>query len=450
MSSKTETADAGLSHSKRGLFGSRSLETVDDTGSVPSGGHTTFWHAAVSRPFLVLVTLWPWRSLAYLATSLPVAVSWALLCWPLLLLSGLPLATVERRRIVLMESVPTPSPHSRFPGIVGSRDWVRTRLRETATWRELAYGLLFLPLAVVEAVIVTLLVAVPLTLLASPLLRVTDAIGPEEANMLAGSRFLPAAPWVADIAIGIAALVVSAYLAMVLAAGRARFTRLMLTTDREEELDERLGEAVRSRSRLVDAFTAERRRIERDLHDGAQQRLTSVIMRLGMARTQFDTDPDRSRLLIEQAYDDARTTLTELRDLVYGIHPAALSERGLVAALEELADTCPIPVVVDANGAKRAPAVIESTAYFCAAEAIANAVRHSRAVEIHLFLRTDGDPIQRLLLRVSDDGVGGAAPESDSGLTGLADRAAAYGGLVRLSSPPGGPTTVEVEIPCAW
>ncbi|MBB6122282.1 sensor domain-containing protein [Nocardiopsis algeriensis] len=376
------------------------------------------------------------------------AALWALLCWPLLLLSGLPLGAVERRRLALMESAPTPSPHIPFPGPIGSPRWVKARLRETVTWQELAYGLLLLPLALVEAVTVIVLVAIPLTLLASPLLQTTGVLSPKEADMLVGAHLLPAAPWVADIVVGTVALVASAYFAMVLAAGRARLVRLMLTTGREEELDERLGEAIRSRSRLVDAFTAERRRIERDLHDGAQQRLTAVVMRLGMARTRFETDPARARALVEQAYEDARATLTELRDLVHGIHPAALTERGLAAALDELADTCPIPAGVDTEGARRMPPAIESTLYFCAAEAVNNAVRHSGADEIELFLRAVGGPRGRVLLRVSDNGAGGAVPKAGSGLAGLADRSAAYGGEVRLSSPPGGPTVVEVEIPC--
>ncbi|RKS05067.1 signal transduction histidine kinase [Nocardiopsis sp. Huas11] len=417
--------------------------------SVPPPGGEGFWRAAARRPFLVLASAWPWRALAYLATSAPVALAWVLLCWPLLLLSGLPLGAVERRRLRLMGSAPAPSPHAPSPGALGSPAWVRARLHETATWRELAYGLLLLPLALAEAVAVTLLVAVPLSLLAAPLLRATDALEPAEVAALAGTRLLPAMPWAADLALGLLALPVSAYLAMALAAGRARLARLMVTADREEELDDRLGEVVRSRSRIVDAFTSERRRIERDLHDGAQQRLTSVIMRLGMARSRFEADPGQARALVDQAYEDARLTLSELRDLVHGIHPAVLDERGLAAALEELADACPVPASLDAEGAAPVPPAVASTAYFCAAEALANAVRHARPTEITLYLRTSTGPRGRVLLRVGDDGVGGADPRAGTGLTGLADRAAALEGLVRLSSPPGGPTVVEVEIPCA-
>ncbi|MFE3459599.1 sensor histidine kinase [Nocardiopsis aegyptia] len=417
--------------------------------SDPPPGPEDFWRAAARRPFLVLVSAWPWRSLAYLATSLPVAVVWALLCWPLLLLSGLPLGAVERRRLRLMAPLPVSSPHAAASGPPGSRAWLRTRLHETATWRALAYAVLFPPLALVEAVAAALLVAVPLTLLASPLLRTTGALAPGEAAATAGARLLPSMPWAADIALGLVALPVCAYLAMVLAAGRARLARILLTADREEELDDRLGEVVRSRTRIVDAFTSERRRIERDLHDGAQQRLTSVIMRLGMARSRFDADPDQARALVERAYEDARLTLAELRDLVHGIHPAVLDERGLAAALEELADTCPVPVSLDAQGTGPVPPAVASTAYFCAAEALANAVRHAGAEEVALSLRTSTGPRGRVLLRVVDDGRGGADPRDGTGLTGLADRAAALEGLVRLSSPPGGPTVVEVEIPCA-
>jgi signal transduction histidine kinase len=378
-----------------------------------------------------------------------VAIGWALSCWPLLLLSGLPLGAVERRRLRWMDPRPAPSPHAPSPGAIGSPAWIRARLHEPATWRELAYGLFLLPLALAEAVLVTVLVTVPPTLLASPLLGAIGAMDQAELSATAGARLLPSAPWAADVALGLVALPVAAYVAMAVAAGRARLTRLMIAADREEELDDRLGEVVRSRSRIVDAFTSERRRIERDLHDGAQQRLTSVIMRLGMARSRFDADPDQARTLVDQAYEDARRTLAELRDLVHGIHPAVLDERGLAAALEELADTCPLPAVVDADGAATVPPAVAATAYFCAAEAVANAVRHSGAREVALFLRTDTGPRGRVLLRVSDDGAGGADPRRGSGLTGLADRAAALDGLVRLSSPPGGPTVVEVEIPCA-
>ncbi|XKK39797.1 histidine kinase [Nocardiopsis sp. ARC36] len=205
----------------------------------------------------------------------------------------------------------------------------------------------------------------------------------------------------------------------------------------------------RSRTRIVDGFTAERRRIERDLHDGAQQRLTALVVRLGMASSRFDDDPEQARALVAQAHADARAALVELRELVHGIHPAALTERGLVAALEELADTQQVEVAVEAGDVGRLPDAVESTAYFCAAEAVANAARHSGADTVRVGLRVNGGARRgTLLLTVTDDGRGGADPVRGSGLTGLADRAAALGGRVSLTSPGGGPTTVEVRIPC--
>ncbi|SHI64277.1 Signal transduction histidine kinase [Nocardiopsis flavescens] len=415
-----------------------------DGPAVPGPG---FPGAVAGGPLRVPLTLWPLRSLLYLATSLPVAVVWAAVCWPLGLLAGVPLGAVERRRLALVDRAAAPSPHGPASAPVPSARWIRLRAREAATWRELAYGLLLLPLALLEAVAVVLLVSLPLTLLLSPLLRATGGLDARESSLTAGARLFPALPWAADMALGALALVAAAYLVTALAVGRARLARVMLAADREEELGERLGEAVRSRTRLADAFTAERRRIERDLHDGAQQRLTVLTLRLGMARTRFDADPEQARELVEQAYEEARGALAELRELVHGIHPAALTERGLVGALEELADSCPVPVVLDAGETGRLPGAVESTAYFCAREALGNAVRHSGAGEIRLSVRVSR--AGSLVLRVVDDGVGGADPGRGSGLAGLADRAGAYLGTVRLSSPAGGPTSVEVEIPCA-
>ncbi|MFD3684809.1 sensor histidine kinase [Nocardiopsis sp. NPDC058631] len=400
---------------------------------------TALWPALVRRPVAVLLTPWPWRALLYLATSAPVAVAWSVLCWPLLTLAGVPLGAVERRRLALVGGAPAPSPHTPPPPGTGPSGWARWRSREAATWLELAHGLLLVLLCVVELVLVVLLAGVPAALLASPLLRAAQG----------ADNTVTAVP---DILLGLAVLPPAAYLTMVLAAGRARLARALLTAPQGEELAE-LGERLvlvsRSRTRIVDGFTAERRRIERDLHDGAQQRLTALVMRLGMAADRFDEDPDQARALVGQAHADARAALAELRELVHGIHPAALTERGLVAALEELADTQQVEVAVAAGGVGRLPDAVESTAYFCAAEAVANAARHSGAETVRVGLRVGGAARRRaLLLTVTDDGRGGADPGRGSGLTGLADRAAALGGRVSLTSPGGGPTTVEVRIPC--
>ncbi|UNO38544.1 histidine kinase [Streptomyces sp. MST-110588] len=234
------------------------------------------------------------------------------------------------------------------------------------------------------------------------------------------------------------------------AAARARLAASVLTRGRAEDgdgggPDRRIGQLVRSRARILGAYDAERRRIERDLHDGAQQRLTGLIMTLGLARLELPDAPPAARELLETAYREARTTLTELRDLVHGIYPSVLTDRGLPAALTRLAEDSAVPVELDVDLPERPSEAVEAATYFVACEALANVAKHSGAATARLSLRRRG---ARLVLEVYDDGVGGADAESGSGLLGLADRVAAFEGTVHLSSPAGGPTLLHVEIPC--
>src|SRR5690606_21673270 len=232
---------------------------------------------------------WPWRGLLYLVTSLPLAVLWLSLCWPLLAVAGIPLGAVERRRLRLLERRPADTPHEPA-GSGGPFGWARQRLREAATWLELSYGLLLTVVGLVEWVAAVVAAGIPLTLLAAPVLRAAGLVPAGDLAGLAGGRLLPGLGDAGSVLLGLLALPVAAYLVTVLAAGHARVARLLLTADRGEELDRRLGEVIRSRARIVDAFTAERRSIERNLHDGAQQRLTALVMRLGMALARFDDD----------------------------------------------------------------------------------------------------------------------------------------------------------------
>jgi len=204
-------------------------------------------------------------------------------------------------------------------------------------------------------------------------------------------------------------------------------------------------ELTRSRARIVDAYEAERRRLERDLHDGVQQRLTALIMTIGLARLELADGPAGARELAARAPDEARQTLTELRDLVRGIHPAVLADRGLGAAVEAVAERSPVPVRLDVDLRGRLPDPGESAAYFVVCEALANVARHSRAGLVAVTLRRTGD---RLAVEVRDDGVGGAEAGAGGGLVGLADRVAALGGQLHLSSPAGGPTLLRAELPC--
>jgi signal transduction histidine kinase len=214
----------------------------------------------------------------------------------------------------------------------------------------------------------------------------------------------------------------------------------------EAELRARLAELQASRARLVAATESERRRIERDLHDGTQLRLVSVAMALGLAESKLGAD----RVTVEPVLREARTALAdalaELRELTQGIRPAILVERGLAIALDDLSRRAALPVRLDVSLSGRLTEEVEAAAYFVASEALANAAKHSHASEARLVGCRDGD---LLVIEVSDDGIGGASVSAGSGVRGLADRVEALGGRLTLSSPPGRGTSIRAEIPCA-
>ncbi len=209
--------------------------------------------------------------------------------------------------------------------------------------------------------------------------------------------------------------------------------------------DARIEQLQETRARSVDAAVEERRRIERDLHDGAQQRLVRLGMDLGLALDKFDEDPAGARDLVGEAHREAQRAIVELRDLVRGLHPAVLEDRGLDAALSALAARSPVPVALSVDVPARPPASVEANAYFIVAEALTNVAKHAGARTASVDVRsTDGV----LRIQVADDGHGGADP-AGSGLAGLADRAAAVDGTFSVVSPSGGGTIVTVELPCA-
>ena len=205
----------------------------------------------------------------------------------------------------------------------------------------------------------------------------------------------------------------------------------------------RLVEELRaSRARLVTAADTERRRLERDLHDGAQARLVALAMLLGHTRGTAQTEPAAVPELLDEAIDELKTSLAELRELARGINP--LTERGLAPALEALAAKVPVPVTVDADG-ERLPAPVATAAYFAVSEALANVAKYARATEATVLVRRNGS---RVNVDVIDDGIGGADPKRGSGLVGLADRVGALDGTLEVESPPGAGTRVHIELPC--
>jgi signal transduction histidine kinase len=227
--------------------------------------------------------------------------------------------------------------------------------------------------------------------------------------------------------------------------GMLRLATVLLRPSREAALSARVEELAATRAGLVDAAAAELQRIERDLHDGAQARLVALAMDLGMAEERFARDPEGARELVGEAREEAKRALSELRDLARGIRPSLLAERGLGPALTALAARSPIPAGVDLDIPDKLPAAVENTSWFVVSEALANTAKHSGAKHVLVVVGSTGG---RLTVEVSDDGEGGA-DASGSGLTGLRRRVEALDGSLAVHSPPGGPTTIWAELPCA-
>ncbi|MEU0285199.1 sensor histidine kinase [Streptomyces sp. NPDC052492] len=211
-----------------------------------------------------------------------------------------------------------------------------------------------------------------------------------------------------------------------------------------DELERRIAELESDRGVVVDAAAADLRRIERDLHDGAQARLVNLAMGLGLAKEKLLEDPDAAASMVEEAHGEVKLALQELRDLARGIHPAVLTDRGLDAALSSVASRCTVPVRVTVDLAERPAPAIEGIAYFTVSELLQNVSKHSRARSAAVEVWRSED---RLFLQVSDDGRGGASLDGGTGMRGLADRLGAVDGLFVVDSPEGGPTTVTAELP---
>ncbi|QKW61749.1 sensor domain-containing protein [Streptomyces sp. NA03103] len=211
-----------------------------------------------------------------------------------------------------------------------------------------------------------------------------------------------------------------------------------------DELERRIAELESDRGVVVDTAAADLRRIERDLHDGAQARLVNLAMGLGLAKEKLLEDPDAAAAMVDEAHGEVKLALQELRDLARGIHPAVLTDRGLDAALSSVASRCTVPVKVTVDLMERPAAAIEGIAYFTVSELLQNVSKHSgaRSASVEVWRSSD-----RLLIQVGDDGRGGARLDGGTGMKGLADRLSAVDGLFVVDSPEGGPTTVTAELP---
>ncbi|WP_441249542.1 sensor histidine kinase [Kitasatospora sp. McL0602] len=259
---------------------------------------------------------------------------------------------------------------------------------------------------------------------------------------------IPVAGWhgaVTGPSVGSILLAVGCLALPALATTYARLTLAVLACSRAQQLADRVATLTRTRSDALEAHGAELRRIERDLHDGTQARLVAVAIRLAVARRCLDHDLATVDRMLAEATDVNEEAMVELREVLRGIYPPILADRGLREALRTVAARGGVPVSLDIGELHRIPAAIEVVAYFVVTEALTNVAKHSRATEVELRVRRVADV---LTVVVTDNGVGGARENGGSGLAGLRGRAQALDGSVTIVSPAGGPTTITVELPC--
>ncbi|MGW0708714.1 sensor histidine kinase [Streptomyces sp. NPDC002643] len=407
-----------------------------------------------------------WRELAYVVLSLPLGI--LMFTYAVTMLSvgagllitfiGVPvlaaalagcrgLGALERVRARALLGVEVGPPEPLRPKGHGALAWMGAVLRSGSSWRQLLYSVIQFPWSVFSFVVAVTfwtygwaLLTYPLWFWVFPVWAGQDGLqlygdethsvyldNPFEVTMtaLVGLLFTMATPWVLRALTMVDRVLVGALL------GPSR-------------LGARVVELESDRGVVVDTAAADLRRIERDLHDGAQARLVALAMDLGLAREKLAEDPRAAARMVDSAHGEVKTALQELRDLARGIHPAVLTDRGLDAALSAVASRCAVPVVVDVELPGRPVPAIEGIAYFTVSELLQNVSKHAGASRATVDVWKVEN---RLLLQVMDDGVGGAEVGAGSGLAGLAERLGAVDGVLVVDSPAGGPTRVTAELP---
>ena len=357
-----------------------------------------------------------------------------------LLFATRPMADLERALVngLLDERI---AGHYRRPAKEGAWSSIVARVADPQTWKDAAYLACQFPLGIIWFTLTSIALVVPPALLLAPLWYWITPGGVDVVFWNVDS--LPEA--LVLVPIGALLLIPARYLIDGMGIAHGHWARLLLHAEPDPELAAKVVDARSAQARIIAAADAERRRIERDLHDGAQQRLVALSLKLGMARKRLGDDADGMALqLVDEAQQESQAALAELRDLARGIHPAVLSDRGLAAALRELAARAAVPTeVVEAPEARLLPAV-EATAYFVVAECLTNIGKYAKATSATVRVRPE---VGRLVVEVVDDGIGGAEAGRGSGLRGLADRVGALNGSLEVASPPGHGTRVRAEIP---
>ncbi|MEE4583742.1 sensor histidine kinase [Streptomyces antimycoticus] len=425
--------------------------------------------AALKAPFQARV----WREFLYLVISLPMAVltfvytitMLALGAGLLITFLGIPvlgaalagcraLGVVERARAraLLRLEVAEPEPVlGRKGGRGGKRGpvaWVGALLRSGTSWRHVIYALIHLPWALFSFTFAIVFTSYGWGFATYPLWRwvfprYMDEPGLQIFGDDHGRAFYLDTPFevAATCAAGVLVLLLTPWVMRALTSVDRIMVAGLLGPSR---LASRVWELESDRGTVVDTAAADLRRIERDLHDGAQARLVALAMDLGLAKEKLEEDPEAAAKMVDEAHGEVKLALQELRDLARGIHPAILTDRGLGPALSALSARCTVPVTVSVDLPQRPAPAIEGIAYFTVSELLQNISKHSgaRTAEVDVWRTED-----RLLLQITDDGRGGAGTSAGSGLAGLAERIDAVDGILVVNSPPGGPTTVTAELP---
>jgi len=351
-------------------------------------------------------------------------------------------ARIERSRATLADPRPL-LPHPYRPYGTGIRDLLLAVFVDLNRWRDVVYVFVAFPLTVLEFIVVAILWSASLALLSLPVLLVTAGLPP---GFGAAAPVSPATIAIACGLVGLVLLPVAATVSRGLMTLHRAVVAGLLCESERRALERRVEALEGSRRAVIDVEATELRRIERDLHDGAQQRLVMLTIDLGMAVERIETDPAGARALVVEAQDQARLALAELRDLVRGIAPAILLDRGLVPALSALAARAPVPTTVTSTlpDGIRLPDAVERAAYFVVAESLANVAKHAGATRCEVRCRAEE---RGLVVETWDDGGGGARVVPGGGLAGLAGRVEALDGSLSVDSATGGPTIVRAEFP---
>lgn len=412
-----------------------------------SPGH--IWLAVRLPPWRFLISRWPWLTLLYLATSaviglalVPITVATFLL----LPLWALGVGGLERRRTKMLGFPTQQSGHAQVQESE-RHHWLSIRISEAATWRE---ALAFLVDLVFGLTILVVLFFQGVTVVALGMIAYAGITGPTDTQFFGEAKgVMTPTNWWPVLLIALALFCVLAYVNSFLAVTQASLLRV-LCGPRRRELDQNVERLLRSRRALLESSEAERRRIERDLHDGVQQELIALGARLGMVGLEVDelasrgidtTDLLRS---VDEAQEQAEHAMATLRNTVRGIHPSVLTDHGLHTALEELAERCSVPVTLELDTGTPLPPTIETAAYYLAAEALNNVTKHTSATAVTIRTTTDGTGFA---IQVTDNGAGTADETNGTGLRGLRARAEALNGNFTVASPAGGPTALRMVLP---